>query len=255
MIEKERYFLFKDLCCYNDVVHFFSKKPLNFYKRIVDDGVILNNYGIISRDFNYNFDNIKECKQSHSNNIIILNEGNASKNYFENADGIITNLRGIPIITYFADCIPILIYDPVKNAIGNIHSGWKGTSLKIIVKAINAMIDNFNCDIRDIKVYFGPSIQKCCFEVSSDVFDIFKNNFDNIDEYIKMGNIVDGENKYYIDTVGINSKLLLECGIIKENIFYSNVCTKCNFDKLFSYRSSSDNNGRNISLICLKEKI
>lgn len=254
MIEKDKYFLFEDLANYDNVVHFFSKKPLNFYERVIKKSVILDNYNNIKKEFNLNYRCIKDCKQSHTDNIVILDDSNIDENYFENADGIITNLKDIALVTYFADCQPILLYDPVNNVIGNIHSGWRGTSKKIIVNAINIMVDKFSCDISNIRVYFGPSILQCCFEVDDDVFTIFKDSFDNIDKYIKKGRDVYGSKKYYIDTVGINSMLLLENGVKKGNIFYSNICTKCNYEKIFSYRSKDGNVGRNISLICLKNK-
>ena len=114
------------------------------------------------------------------------------------------------------------------------------------------MQDNFNCNPKNIEAYICPSILKCCFEVDEDVVSMFKNNFDDIDEYIFKGEIKDNKQKYYIDTVSINVKEMEKLGLLKENIYCSNICTKCHADKYHSYRNDHDQSGRNIALICLK---
>ena len=112
------------------------------------------------------------------------------------------------------------------------------------------MINTFNSDPKDIIVCFCPSILKCCFEVDEDLALDFKKEFSdiNIDDYIRKGD----NNKYYIDTIGINNELLLTLGLDKNNMINSNICTKCNKDKYHSYRGEPDINGRNVSYIMLK---
>lgn len=191
-------------------------------------------------------------KQTHSANVKIITEDNIN-DFHENVDGLITNLKGIYLLTVVADCQGILLFDKKNKVIGNIHSGWKGTLNRIIKNAINIMIDNYNSNPKDIKVYFSPCIHKCCFEVSEDVREMFIEEFNDLDinSFIKKGN---DKGKYYIDTLGLNIEYLKELGIKKENISYSNLCTKCNSDILHSYRKDKELSGRNGLLICIKKE-
>ena len=221
--------------------------------------------------------------QKHTNNVQIVDETNIN-NYFDNTDGLITNLKNVALATSLADCQGILIYDPNKRVIGNVHSGWRGTLKRIVINAIHLMEEKFNSNPADIEIYICPSILKCCFEVDKDVEILFRNEFNdiNIDEFIetkdktininktidktKTENIneltkddirnidefVESKTKkYYIDTVGINKAVLVKEGIKQENIITSNICTKCNSDKIHSYRAEGINAGRNLSIIMM----
>lgn len=249
-----KYFTFNDLNKYDDVIHLFTKKNYNFNSNTISVDMINNNYKEIEKDFNYKFKYIKKSIQVHSNNVKVLTNDNINEE-FNNNDGIITNLKGVAIVSYVADCQAILLYDPVNKVIGNIHSGWKGTLNSIISVALNLMKDTFNSKYKDIRVYINPSILKCCFEVDGDVMELFKDKFNYISDFISFKNNNNGRNKYYIDIVKINVEVMKKLGIKKENIFFSNVCTKCNSNIYHSYRSSRSNgieSGRNIALICLK---
>ena len=114
------------------------------------------------------------------------------------------------------------------------------------------MEENFECDPKNIEAYICPSILKCCFEVDKEVVDMFYENYNNIDDYVLKGDIKQGKQKYYIDTISINVNSMKELGLLEENIHCSNICTKCHSDKYHSYRTDHDKSGRNIALICLK---
>lgn len=249
-----KYFTFDDLNKYDDVIHLFTMKDFDFNSNTVGIDIINNNYRKIENDFNYKFKCIKKSIQVHSNNVKVLTNDNINEEFNDN-DGIITNLRGIALVTYVADCQAILLYDPVNKVIGNIHSGWRGTLNSIISVTLNLMKDTFNSKYEDIRVYINPSILKCCFEVDRDVMELFKDKFNYINDFISFRNNNNGEDKYYIDTVKINVEVMKKLGIKKEHIFCSNVCTKCNSDIYHSYRdckSKKIESGRNIALICLK---
>lgn len=251
MKETDNYIQFEKLNEFNDVIHLFTKKPFNFSKITSNEENICNEYKKIENIFSYKFLDIKKPIQKHTNIVKVLTKDNINDD-FNGVDGLITNLKGVALITSLADCQGILLYDPVKKVIGNIHSGWKGTLNKIIVQAIKIMKNEFHCNLDDILVFICPSILKCCFEVDLDVVDMFKHNFDNIDEFISKGIIKDGHQKYFIDTTSINKKVMCDLGILKENIYSSDICTKCNSDIYHSYRENHDKSGRNIALICLK---
>jgi len=244
----EKYFLFDNLS--SNVIHCFTKKPFDFNENLVKKEKVFENYKIIAKDFDYNFNYIKKSSQGHTNVVRVVDANNLADD-FVNIDGMITNLPGVALVTYLADCQAILLYDPVNKVIGNIHSGWKGTLNKIINNAIDIMIKDFKCNPKNIRAFICPSILKCCFEVDEDVMLMFRKKF-NDDRYFYQGEIKDNKQKYFIDTVKINIDMMLKLGIRNDNIVCSDICTKCNCDDFHSYRKDKDLSGRNIALICLK---
>ena len=169
-------------------------------------------------------------------------------------DGLITNQKDITFSLSFADCTPIYLYDPVKKVIGNIHSGWKGTLTRIGKNAVEKMIEEYNCNTKDIICCIGPCIKKCHFEVSKDVADLFKEEFcemEDINEIITCIN--DLEQKYVIDTTRINQNMLREAGLLKENIIDSGICTVCNSKYMHSYRAYKEKAGRNTAILGLRK--
>lgn len=252
MEEFDSFIQFKELNDYN-VINLFSKKPLNFNGRKIDNETINGQYNIIQEKLGYKFIKIIKPNQCHTNVVKKIDISNIN-DVFDNVDGLITDIKGIALVTSLADCQGILLYDKKKKVIGNIHSGWKGTLNKIIINAINMMIKEYNSSISDIKVYFSPSILKCCFEVDEDVKNDFLNKFSNIDinKYITKGNLIKGKQKYLIDTIGININILETIGIFPDNITTSDICTKCNNNLYYSHRADSDTDGRNILLISMR---
>lgn len=250
-MNQDKYIYSELLSKHLDIINLFTKKPFNFRKNIVPIEIINENYSVIEKDCNYKFRKIIKPIQTHTNKVEIVTESNI-ENEFNEVDGLITDLKGVALVTSLADCQGILLYDPVKKVIGNIHSGWKGTLNKIVVNAVNIMINNFNCNPKDIIAYITPSIGKCCFEVDEDVKALFLENYNNIEDDIYVGEIKDNKQKYYIDTLSINKKNLLELGLLEKNIEIAGICTKCNSNILHSYRSEKENSGRNIALICMK---
>lgn len=235
------------------VINGFTLKPYNFRTNFVTDEEIDINLKKLENTFKYTFAIRIQPQQTHSNNIAVIDENNLNST-FENTDGVITNLKGILLTIFLADCTGILFYDPVKRVIGNVHSGWKGTVSRIASNAVDIMINRFNCNVKDIQVYIFPNLLKCCFEVEDDVMTIFKNEFKdiNIEEYIEIGNVIDGKQKYYIDSNAINKRVLIDLGILEDNISIYDMCTKCNKEIMHSHRGDGSLSGRNISFICLK---
>lgn len=171
---------------------------------------------------------------------------------FIDTDGLTTNRKDKILSLTFADCMPIYLFDENKKVIGNIHSGWRGTTKKIAGKAIEFMKQNYGSDPKDIVCVIGPTIRKCHFEVRQDVRDIFYNEF----KYMKNINDIIEYNQdtktYFIDAVQINKNLLAETGIPEKNIIDSKVCTCCNSNIIHSYRTEGKNSGRNTAIIALK---
>ena len=246
------YIQFKKLLEYPEITHCYTMKSNNQL-----------NFQIRDRDFfNQSCNKIYKCLelknplvvrpyQTHTDNVKVVR--NIEK--LEDTDGIITNKKEIALITTSADCISLLLYDPVKKAIGSIHSGWKGTLKGIIVKAIEKMKNEYKSNPEDIICCICPSIRQCCFEVDEDVKDLFYNKYKelkNIDEIIKLGDKKEDKQKYYIDTVKINIELLKNIGLKEENIIDSNICTMCHSKEFHSYRTDGKDFGVNGAIIAIK---
>lgn len=241
-IGKNNYLQFNKLNEFNNLIHGFTIKSNNFKKEDTD-------YIKICEDLNLNQNYVKIEKQIHSN-IVKCIENN---DLVTDVDGLITNTKNLPLFIRTADCISLILYDPVKEVIGNIHSGWKGTLSRIIEKSIFKMKEKYHCDEKDIIVGIFPSILYCHFEVENDVYSLYEKEFKNlknISKYMKIGEIKDSKQKYYIDTVGINKEMLINMGIKEENIYLSNKCTFCN-NELFNSHRQKDN-GRNLTVVEMK---
>lgn len=212
-----------------------------------DINSIISNRGIVEEYFGE--DNIYcSLRQVHSSMVHICNE-TESKGWkdIENAveaDAVITDRRGVVLTILTADCVPILLFDPIKNIIGAVHAGWKGSADKILTKTIKAMEGEYGSNPKDLVVAIGPSIGKCCYEVDRDVAKHFE-------EYdtgaLETG---DRDGKYQLDLKVINSIQAQECGVDIDNIEISKICTSCDNEHFFSYRAENGCKGRFMSAIC-----
>ncbi len=243
------YLQFRKLLEYQDKVeHCYTLKGQNndYAKEKEDNYTALYNAMNLSKE---GFTKIEH--QAHSDKVEVVKEKNE---FHTNIDGLLTNKQGVSLSLRFADCTPILFYDPVKNVIGNIHSGWRGTVQKIGQKGALKMMQIYGSNKKDLLCFLGPCIGKCHFEVSEDVKEIFENTFsylENVEEFIFKGENKE-EQKYFIDTTLINRKLLEEIGIPFSNIIESKICTVCNSNQMHSYRAEKENSGRNTAIIGLK---
>ena len=163
----------------------------------------------------------------------------------ENTDGLITASKNLPLVGTFADCVPLFFYDNVKKVVAISHAGWRGTKQNIAKKTIDNIIKETGGKAGDIKVIIGPSIGSCCYEVGTELYDVFK-------DYSFHANICRVKNqRLYLDLWLANRIQLEEAGVLSENILVSKICTHCNNDFFFSYRKEKGNTGRMMGLIML----
>lgn len=254
--ENVKYMQLKKLLKYRDIAHCFTLKPMDFgdnktYKN--KEKEIKNNYKKICEELQVNCENVVRPYQTHTDNIRkIENENGIYIEELTNVDGLMTDKNGKVLSLTFADCIPIYLFDKEKNIIALVHSGWVGTTKKILKNAIEKLNEEYKCDVKDLICAFGPSIRQCHFEVDADVRNIFYETFKemkNINEIIKDNKET---GKSYIDTIKINKNILKEKGILEENIIDCNVCTLCNCEVIHSYRKEGKSAGRNTAILCLK---
>lgn len=164
----------------------------------------------------------------------------------EGIDAVITNERHLCIGISTADCVPILLYDTKKQAIGAVHAGWRGTVGKIVCKTIQKMQEHYNSCPQDLKAIIGPSISKEAFEVGDEVYDAFAT------AGFTMSEIAERREKWHIDLWAANFNLLVETGVEMENISVTNICTYNDYDTFFSARRLGINSGRIYTGILLK---
>lgn len=182
--------------------------------------------------------------QTHTDTVQIVStiedgEYYAVGKYFKETDGLVTNLPDIGLVTRFADCTPILLFDPVKRVHGNIHSGWKGTLKEIGARAVDKMVEEYESNPQDIIVILGPAIGKDDFEVDMDVMELFKNQF----EYHKDVLFRKNEIKYLIDLKEIIARSLMNKGIEKKNIHSVDISTFGD-TRFQSFRRDKENFGQ-----------
>lgn len=242
-----QYLQFRKLLEYKDKIqHCFSLRPLNFKRNAKEED---RDYVRLCDKLNLSNAKIVRPRQVHGNKVEIAKEDSTGFEFSE-CDGLITDVKEKVLSLVFADCLSLILYDPVKNVIGDIHSGWKGTVKKIGQVAAKKMISEFGCNPENIICCFGPAIHKCHFQVEEDVKNQFLGAF-NDESIIEVGPIIDGVQKYYIDPIEANKKMLIECGLKRDNIIDSGICTVCNCDEFHSYRAHRENSGRNTAIISL----
>ena len=193
--------------------------------------------------------------QTHTTNVRVVTEDDKGKGIvypldYQDVDGLVTNVPGIVLSTFYADCVPLFFIDPVEKVIGLSHSGWRGTVGRMGEKTIQCMKENFSCNPQNIKAAIGPSICQSCYEVSEDVADAFKKEFQGHEAEIL---IAKGQGKYLLDLWKANEIVLLEAGILPENLEITNVCTCCNSEALFSHRASNGKRGNLAAFLKLKK--
>lgn len=164
-------------------------------------------------------------------------------------DGMITSIPGVVLAAYFADCVPLLFFDPENRAIGLAHAGWRGTVLKISQAILEAMRQAFGTKAETCQVLLGPHIGPCCYQVGEEVKiageQVFGPAWEMVWQY--------REGKGYLDLAGANSLALVEAGIPLENVRVANACTACQHQTFYSYRAAGGITGRFAALVVLAE--
>ena len=178
--------------------------------------------------------------QTHTTNVRRMTAEDAGKGPFrerdyKDVDGMVTDVPGLTLVTYYADCVPLYFYDPVHRAIGLSHSGWKGTVGRMAEKTVRKMQECFGTDPKELLAGIGPSICRDCYEVSEDVAEAFRENF-TAEECRSILYPGKAPGKYQLDLWEANRRIMAGSGIPEANIFVTDICTRCNPELLYSHR-------------------
>lgn len=232
----------------------YASMNLSFSKGDEKEAV-LENYKRIAEAIGFPWESVVTSDQTHTANVrAVTGEdkgcGLTKPRPYRNVDGMITNVPGVTLATFYADCVPLYLADPVKKAIGLSHSGWKGTVGKIGKATVQAMEREYGTDPKDLIVAIGPSICPDCYEVSEDVIEEFRNAFS---ENLWDSLFYRKENgKYQLDLWEANRQIFLEVGVENAKIALPGLCTCCNPEFLFSHRASKGKRGNLAAFLALK---
>lgn len=164
------------------------------------------------------------------------------------ADGLMTDVPGLPLVIFSADCIPILFYDPARRVVAACHAGWRGTALGIAEKTVRRMEEVYGCRRADIRAAIGPGISKCCFQTDADVPQAMEAAFGEAVLPYCAPNGTPG--RYQVDLKGINAWLLRRAGVTW--IDQCGDCTACRPEKYWSHRITGPARGSLAAVIALK---
>lgn len=164
-------------------------------------------------------------------------------------DALVTNEPGVPLAAFFADCVPLLLYDPVRHAAGLAHAGWRGTVAGIGLETVRVMQRRFNVEPADLRAVIGPSIGPCCYRVGSEVAERFTRVFGADSGVVERGR---DEGSPTVDLWQANRLVLRKAGLRPEHIETAGICTACHAADYFSYRAARGRTGRLAALMMLE---
>ncbi|MCG2712199.1 MAG: polyphenol oxidase family protein [Candidatus Omnitrophica bacterium] len=235
--------------CANNIICGFSTREFNYDFRA---GSCKRDYQEISRkrenffeSLSLNLQNSVFLEQVHEaqvKRIYKADRGMGAYDYkssLAKADAAITSLKDTPLCLLSADCFPLIFWYAREDIIGIAHAGWRGLRAGIAFKTAQKINRIYKCEPGKIRVFIGPGLRSCCYEVSSN----FKQYFPN--------HTLSYKGRFYLDLLKITFSQLSEAGILKKNIIDSALCTKCNNSDFFSFRGQ-DKKQRMISFVSLK---
>lgn len=193
--------------------------------------------------------------QAHTSHIKLVDASDIGKGITkpkdpEEIDGLVTNVKGLTLVTLHADCLPLYFLDPVNQAIGLTHSGWRGTQKAIGIRTLEAMEESFGSHREDMLVCIGPGIGRSAFEVGPEVAEAFVELLGDK----RSGDVLKPmqSGKGMLDLTLANERLLMEAGIRRENLFTADLCTFSRPDLFFSHRRDGSARGSMAAFLSLK---
>jgi len=203
-------------------------------------------------------------RQIHSGLVHILKRKDRLTKTLLNGDGIITSHKDVLLVIQVADCVPVLVADVQRGAVGAFHAGWRGTAKRIVERGVGSMRAVFGCAAEDLYAAIGPCIHACCYAVGEEVIDDFRSQFHYADEL--LSDVYDRDpvkEKYpmlfltarapghsnigpqiHLDLAEANRRQLLDAGVPEDHIWSAEECTSCRTDLLFSHRAEAGYTGR-----------
>jgi polyphenol oxidase len=211
---------------------------------------VQGNRSILARAFGATTHKMVTVSQVHGLDLLIIDTPNPEYSHFQKleCDGIVTNQPGVMIGVCVADCVPLLLLDPVKRVVAALHAGWKGTAGNMAKKGVYTMVEMFASEPADILAAIGPSIGGCCYEVDIPVMEAFTKSGSGLECFDRET----APGKWRLKLADANRQQLLQAGLPCTNIATSGLCVSCEHDLFFSYRRDKGETGRQMGFIMLK---
>lgn len=228
---------------------------MNFsFTRGDDPEAVKENYRRMANALEVDMERMVVTWQTHTTNVRLVSEKDYGKGVicerdYRDVDGLITNIPGVTLVTFFADCVPLYFVDTKNKAIGLSHSGWRGTVNRMGQKTLERMNEAFGTDPKDVIACIGPSICQDCYEVGPEVIEQFSRTFAS--DHHKNLFYEKPNGKYQLNLWEANRIVLSEAGIPGEQISITDICTYCNPELLFSHRRSAEKRGNLCAFLSL----
>lgn len=255
------------LCDSNRVVHAFSTRQggvslgpyatLNLGASVGDDPTAVEeNRRRFFGNFGVESSQVVRVKQVHGDGVLTVNKGLVSRGGFPGVllderyeyDALVTNLPDLALVVSTADCLPLLIHDPVRGAVAAVHAGWRSTAKRIAARALEAMATAYGTDPKDCRVAIGPGIRGCCYEVGDEVPKAMAAALPTWEAHAESTR----PNHWRLDLAGINRAILEAAGVRARRIADLGLCTACRTDLFFSHRAEKARTGRMMNLILIR---
>lgn len=201
-------------------------------------------------------DSLVTGRQVHGNRVRVVDQSDAGRGAeaidtaLPETDALITRTVDLPLMVYTADCVPLIVYDPVKHALGVAHAGWRGTVSVVAYELVQTMHREFGSDAGNLFAGIGPSIGPCCYEVGGEVIDAWANTGLDRDRTA----VVCAGNRHHLDLWRANQLALQAAGILADQIEVSRICTSCSSDRYFSRRAANGHRGLFATIAALRKR-
>ena len=211
---------------------------------------VQGNLSLLTRSFGSRVEKLVTVNQVHGADLLVIDQQNPDFSHFKRleCDGIITNQPGVMVGICVADCVPILLLDPVRKVVAALHAWWKGTAAGIARKGVEALTRIFNSNHHDILAAIGPGIGPCCYEVDGPVKSVFEQNTAGWGDFASSR----GGDKWSLDMVEANRLQLLDSGVLENRLEVAGNCVSCQHDWFFSHRRDKGETGRQMGFVMLK---
>jgi hypothetical protein len=229
-IQGRRYVQFERLRQETGLLHAFSTRPANVSPHSGPDAAgCAERRWTMAADFGLDPTRLRYCQQAHEARIAVLDDariGGPLPSY----DGVVTHLGGVPLMTFSADCPLVIVYDPVRPALGLAHASWRCTLARLAGRLIEVMISRLGCPAPDLLAGVGPGAGPCCYEVQTGLYAAATTLPDRDRFFQRRGG------RLYFDLWQANRVQLVEAGVRPENVEVAGLCTLCHNDVFYSYR-------------------
>ena len=213
---------------------------------------VLENYRRFCAAVGADVESLVFSHQIHKDGIRVVTSADAGKGLERerdyDADALITDIPGLALVIFTADCIPVLLYDPVRRVVGAAHAGWRSTALSIAEKTARRMEEIFGCRPEDLLAAIGPGISRCCFETHEDVPNAMLESIGPA-AFPYLESLPSGG--FRVDLKGLNAMSLTRAGLLPQHISVCEACTACQPDLFWSHRLTGEQRGSLASLIQL----